>query len=103
MAQQLKFTPIKISVGKERGTKASGDLVEALQANWDHMRKQFNEKEAAEQEEMLEYFNSAIDNLGETLFGADSESGELSDFANALDDKQCDVFVTTVKEGCILD
>ena len=52
---------------------------------------------------MLEYFNSAIDNLGETLFGADSESGELSDFANALDDKQCDVFVTTVKEGCILD
>ena len=52
---------------------------------------------------LIDFFNSAIDNLGETLFGADSESGELSDFANALDDKQCDVFVTTLKEGCILD
>ena len=67
------------------------------------MRKAYNEKDDEEKEEMLNYFNSALDNFGETLFGDDSESNELATFVNALSDDQCGIFVTTVNEGCILE
>ena len=67
------------------------------------MRKQYTDKPAAEREEMLDYFNSALDNFGEILFGADSESDELADFVNALADDKCDKFVATVNEGCLIE
>ena len=102
-AKQLKFNPIKITGNGVRGTQASQDLLETLKENWEQMRKAYNEKDDGEKEEMLNYFNSAIENFGETLFGDDSESNELGDFVNALTDAQCDTFVTTVNEGCILE
>ena len=73
-AKQLKFTPIKLmNNGTVRGTQAANDLVETLKENWDQMRKAYDEKDDAEKEEILDYFNSALDNFGELLFGADSE------------------------------
>ena len=102
--KQLKFTPIKLNNdGNKRGTKSANDLVETLTENWNQMRKSYNEKDAGEKEEMLDFFNSAIDNLGEILFGDDSESAELADFVNSLDDGKCDIFVTTVNDGCIIE
>ena len=103
-AKQLKFTPIKLmNNGTVRGTQAANDLVDTLKENWDQMRKAYNEKDDAEREEMLDYFNSALDNFGEILFGADSESDELADFVNALADEKCDKFVATVNEGCLIE
>ena len=52
---------------------------------------------------MMNYFNSAIENLGDILFGDDSESHELKTFVDALDDNKCNEFVTAVKEGMILE
>ena len=48
---------------------------------------------------MLDYFNSAIDNLGEAIFNEDSKSEELGDFINSLTDANCYIFKETVSEG----
>ena len=52
---------------------------------------------------MLDHFNSAIDNLGNVLFGEESEAGELKTLVNALSDEKCDQFVVAVKEAMILE
>ena len=67
------------------------------------MRFLYNKRDDGEKQEMKDYFNSALDNFGEILFGADSESDELADFVNALADEKCDKFVATVNEGCLIE
>ena len=53
------------------------DLFEILQENWEQRRKAYNEKETGEQEEILDYFDGALEKLGEVLFGEDSELNDL--------------------------
>ena len=45
---------------------------------------------------MLDFFNSAIDNLGDVIFDEDSKSEGLGDFFNGFDEATCDVFKETV-------
>ena len=85
-----------------RGTQAANDLVKTLKENWDQMRKAYDEQDDAEKEEILDYFNSTLDNFGELLFGADSEKDDLEPFVNVLADEECDKFVHSVNEGCFL-
>ena len=46
---------------------------------------------------MFDYFNSAIENLGDVIFDEDSKSEELGIFINSLDDAKCDVFTETAR------
>ena len=48
---------------------------------------------------MLEYFNSAIENLGEAIFGEDEKSEDLGGLVYGFDDEDCDVFKKTICEG----
>ena len=51
----------------------------------------------------MNYFNSQLDNLGETLFGDESESDEIAVFVNSLDDGSCGIFVKAINEGCLIE
>ena len=99
----IKFTKMKLKLPGARGTKQSADIVEALQENWTHVKEKYRSMKADEQEELMDHFNSAIDNLGDILFGEDSEADELKTLVDALSDEKCKEFVTAVKEGMILE
>ena len=77
-------------------------MVEALASNWTQIKDKFNEKSEEERDEMMDYFNSQIDNLGSCLFGEDTEPNELEALVNALSDADCGKFEETVKDGMIL-
>ena len=77
-------------------------MVEALSSNWPQIKDKYNEKSEEEKDEMMDYFNSQIENLGSTLFGEDTEATELETLVNALSDADCEKFEETVKEGMVL-
>ena len=52
---------------------------------------------------MLEYFNSAIENLGDTLFGDDAEVEAFKDFITGLEKEQQAKFKTAVNEGLAIE
>ena len=62
---------------KVRGTAASNDLVEAFTENWDHVKQSYNSKSDEEKEELMDFFNTTIENLGSILFGDDTDAVEL--------------------------
>ena len=45
-----------------RGTKQSSEIVEALQENWTQVKEKYQGLKTDEKEEMMNYFNSAIEN-----------------------------------------
>ena len=53
--------------------------------NWDQLQDNYQSQTETEKEDMLEYFNSAIENLGDTLFGDDAEVEAFKDFVTGLE------------------
>ena len=74
-----------------------------MQENWTQVKEKYKSLKADEKDEMMNYFNSAIENLGDILFGDDSEASELKTLVEALSDEKCNEFVNAVKEGMILE
>ena len=52
---------------------------------------------------MLEYFNNAIENLGDTLFGEDCEVEAFKDFVTGLEKGQQAKFMTAIEEGLAIE
>ena len=48
---------------------------------------------------MLDYFNSAIENLGDAIFEEDQKSEDLGNFVSGLEDEEDDLFKKTIREG----
>ena len=44
-------------------------MVDLMVENWDGIRDKFFDLTMSEQEEMMDHFNSTIENLGDSLFG----------------------------------
>ena len=61
-------------------------MVEIFRDNFDRMRSLYSKREDGEKEEMKDFFNSALDNFGDILFGEDSDPLQLSNFVKSLDD-----------------
>ena len=60
-----------------RGTEQASEMVEIMTENWAQLQEAFKGYSEAEKEEMLDHFNCAIENLGDALFGDDTN---ISDF-----------------------
>ena len=52
---------------------------------------------------MLEHFNNAIENLGDTLFGEDASPEEFKNFVNDLADDEGNAFLESVKEALLIE
>ena len=51
----------------------------------------------------MDYLNSAMENLGDMLFGEDATSDDLVPYVTALNDEQQDLFVATINETLIVE
>ena len=56
-----------------------------------------------DKEAMIEHFNQAVENLGDTMFGDDASAEDLKAFADGLEDEECKAFVKAVTEALLLE
>jgi len=56
-----------------------------------------------EKDELLNFFNSSMENLGEVLFGEHSTAEDLPQYVANLDDEKQDKFVETVNEAMFFE
>ena len=76
---------IKAKDTKEaRGTKKASEMVELMADNWEQLQEKFNSQTEAEKEEMMDHFNSTIENLGDTLFGDDAGIDDFRQFVGGF-------------------
>ena len=52
---------------------------------------------------MMDYLNSAMENLGDMLFGDDATADDLVPYVTALGDEQQDLFVATLNETMVFE
>ena len=99
-----KFSKLKISAKTGfRGTEDCAAMLDTLRDHFDPIREKFLERSDEEREEMMDYLNSAMENLGDMLFGDDATADDLQPYVSALDDEQQDLFVATVNETLIVE
>ena len=77
--QQLRITLTKekIDEAKARGTEQAPEMLELMIENWDQIQEKFESQTETEKEDMMDHFNSRIENLGDTLFGEGSNSDDF--------------------------
>ena len=63
-------------------------MIDLMVYNWSALQERFNEQTESEKEEYIEHFNSAIDGLGDTLFGDVANIIDFKQFVNSLDDEE---------------
>ena len=83
-----KKLTLVIKKGGARGTEAANEVCDMLSENWSQFREQFLALGPEDQDEMLEHFESVIENLGDILFGEDSNEEDLRRFVMARSDAQ---------------
>ena len=94
---------IKAKSKGARGTEQASEMVELMQENWEQIQEKFLGQTESEKEEMLEHFNNAIENLGDTLFGEDASPEEFKNFVNDLADDEGNAFLESVKEALLIE
>ena len=62
-------------------------MVEIMTDNWAELQEKFTGYTEAEKEELMDHFNCAIENLGDVLFGDESNKGDFKSFIKALEDE----------------
>ena len=67
------------------------------------MKEKHNASSEEEREEMMDFFNSNLENLGDTLFGEDSTPEDLATYVDGLDDTKSEQFVNAVNEAMDFD
>ena len=78
-------------------------MVEMLSDNWDQLQDKFAGQTEAEKEEMMDLFNCAVENLGDTLFGDDSNINDFKQFVSGLEDEEEQEFMTAIKEALLIE
>ena len=85
----LKKLLLKLSdadEAKARGTEQATEIIELMVDNWEQIQEKFSGQTQSEKEEMMDHFNSAIENLGDVLFGEDSNIDDFEQFAGGFED-----------------
>ena len=80
-------------------------MLNTLRGNFDQIREKFMERPEDEREEMMDYLNSAMENLGDLLFSDDATIDDLDPYASALsnDQQAVDLFVETINGVLIVE
>ena len=52
-------------------------MLELMLDNWDQLQEKFKSQTETEKEDMMDHFNSKIENLGDTLFGEGANSDDF--------------------------
>ena len=84
---------------KARGTEQATEMVEMLSDNWDQLQDKFKGQTEAEKEEMMDLFNCAVENLGDTLFGDDAKIDDFASFVDNLEDEESAAFMGAIKKA----
>ena len=100
----MPFSKLIIKAKSEgmRGTEAAKEIVNLMCENWEPLQEKYKAQPNAEQEEMIEHFNSAVEGLGDALFGDDSGEEEFKTFATDLNEEQEKEFITAVNEALLI-
>ena len=86
-----------------RGMSTANEVMETLCDNWSQLQDNYLNQTETEKEDMLEYFNNAIENLGDTLFGEDCDVEAFKDFVTGLEKGQQAKFMTAIEEGLAIE
>ena len=76
----LKRLRVNCKARGSRGTEQAPEMLELMEENWEELQSAFAGHSNEEQEELLDYFNSAIEDLGDNLFGNDASFEDLRAF-----------------------
>ena len=88
---------------KARGTEQASEMVELMSENWEQLQEKFRGQTEAEKGDMMDHFNSTIENLGDTLFGDDSNINDFKQFVSGLEDEEEQDFMTAIKEALLIE
>ena len=78
-------------------------MVELMSSNWAQLQEKFAGQTEAEKEDMLDHFNSSIENLGDTLFGDDANIDDFKNFVTNLEDDEEAEFLAAIKEALLIE
>ena len=78
-------------------------MVELMSENWEQLQEKFRGQTEAEKGDMMDHFNSTIENLGDTLFGDDSNINDFKQFVSGLEDEEEQDFMTAIKEALLIE
>ena len=67
------------------------------------LQEKYNDQTEAEKEEMTDHFNSAIENLGDTLFGDEPNIDDFRQFVQGLKDEEEEDFMTAVRDALLIE
>ena len=98
----LKKLTLKVKKDGARGTEAANEVCDMLSENWDQFREQYLALDPQDQDDMLEHFEGVIENLGDILFGEDSNEEDLRRFVMARPDEEQDAFAKAMAENLLI-
>ena len=99
----LKLSKEKIDAAKARGTEQASEMLELMVDNWEQLQEKFKTQTEAEKEDMMDHFNSTIENLGDTLFGDDANIEDFKAFIGGLEDEEEEAFMSSIKEALLIE
>ena len=76
----LKRLRVNCKARGSRGTEQAPEMIELLKDNWADLQSAFSSYSKEEQDELLDHFNQALEDLGDNLFGADANIDDLRTF-----------------------
>ena len=79
---------LKIKKDGVRGTENASKVIEMLTQNWTQFRDNFNSLEKEERDELFGHFEAFMENLGDILFGPDSNAEDMERFVHARQDTE---------------
>ena len=93
----LKKLRVQAKAKDSRGSADASGLIDLCDNNWDAIQEAFTAGTEAEQEELIDHFNSAVDGqeVGNSLFGGDKE--DFKSKMETLNDEELKAFVDATK------
>ena len=76
----LKRLRVNCKARGSRGTEQAPEMLDLMQENWEDLQSAFSGYSKEEQDELLDHFNQALEDLGDNLFGTDSNIEDLRTF-----------------------
>ena len=84
---KIVLQPKRPELVKVRGTEQASEMVELMIDNWDQLQSKFNDYSESDKDDLMDHFNCAINNLGESLFGDDANPEDFKQFMDGLEDE----------------
>ena len=88
---------------KARGTEQAPEMLELMLDNWDQLQEKFKSQTETEKEDMMDHFNSSIENLGDTLFGDDANIDDFKNFVTNLEDEEEAEFLAAIRDALLIE